>query len=333
MVQEILSQNEIDSLLEALTTGKLDVEEIKHTAAPTVTKPYDFRRPNKFSKEHLRSLEMLHQNFARLLSSFFSGYLRAAINVEIASVGQMIYEEFMRSIPSPTVLTIFQCKPLEGAAVMETNTQVVFPLIDLMFGGPGTATDKSRELTDIEITVVRKLFQRVLSEHFAAAWHDLYEIEPIIESIETNPRMQQLYSPNEVVALITFSVSIDEEPRGLINLCIPYIVLEPVVSKLSVRQQFVRQTGGSKDDEIKWIKHWMGFSNVGIEVVLGETQISVRDFLQLEVDDVLTLSRTVNHDLELYVENELKFGVQAGRVNKNLAVQVVALIEGDRDCG
>lgn len=329
-MQEILSQNEIDSLLEALTTGKIDVEEIQHTAVPAPSKPYDFRRPNKFSKEHLRSLEMLHQNFARLLTSFFSGYLRSSINVEVASVGQMIYEEFMRSIPSPTVLTIFECSPLEGAAIMETNSQVIFPLIDLMFGGPGTATDKARELTDIEMTVVKRLHSRVL-DHLAAAWHDLYEIEPAVVSIETNPRMQQMYSPNEVVALVTFSVSIDEEPRGLMNLCIPYIVLEPVVSKLSVRQQFLRQSGGPKEDDIRWIKHWLGFSNVNIEVFLGDTQITIKDFLQLQNNDIMVLSRRVDHDLDLYVEKELKFGVQAGRINKHLAVQVVSLIEGGKD--
>ncbi|MFZ5632043.1 MAG: flagellar motor switch protein FliM [Bacillota bacterium] len=329
-MQEILSQNEIDSLLEALTTGKLDVEEIKQTVAPATSKPYDFRRPNKFSKEHLRSLEMLHQNFARLLSSFLSGYLRASINVEVASVGQMIYEEFMRSIPSPTVLTIFECRPLEGAAIMETNSPVVFPLIDLMFGGPGTASDKTRELTDIEATVVKRLYEKVL-DHLAAAWNDIYEIEPLIRSIETNPRMQQLYSPNEVVALVTFSVSIEEEPRGLMNLCIPFIVLEPVISKLSVRQQFLRQSGGPKEEDIKWIKHWMGFSNVNLEVILGETFITVRDFLQLQENDIMVLFRRVDRDLELYVENELKFGVQAGRINKNLAVQVVSLYEGGRE--
>lgn len=329
-MQEILSQSEIDSLLEALTTGKLDVEEIKHTAAPSPSRPYDFRRPNKFSKEHLRSLEMLHQNFARLLTSFFSGYLRSAINVEVASVGQMIYEEFMRSIPSPTVLTIFECSPLEGAAIIETNNQVVFPLIDLMFGGPGTATDRARELTDIEMTVVKKLYHKVL-EHMATAWQDLYEIRPEIKAIESNPRMQQLYSPNEVVALVTFSVSIDEESRGLMNLCIPYIVLEPVISKLSVRQQFLRQSGGPREAEMKWIKHWLGFSEVSLEVILGETYITVNDFLQLQDGDVLVLTRRVDQDLDLYVEKELKFGVQAGRMNKNLAVQVVSLTEGGKE--
>jgi len=117
------------------------------------------------------------------------------------------------------------------------------------------------------------------------------------------------------------------------NLCIPYIVLEPVMSRLSVRQQFIRQTGGPKDEDTKWIKHWLGYSNVNMEVILGEASITIRDFIQLQTDDVLILSRKINNDLELFVENELKFGVQAGRVNKNLAVQVVALIEEDRDNG
>jgi flagellar motor switch protein FliM len=134
-----------------------------------------------------------------------------------------------------------------------------------------------------------------------------------------------------VVALITFTVSIDEEPRGLMNLCIPFIVLEPVVSKLSVRQQFLRQSGGPKEEEIKWIKHWLGFANLNLEVILGETSITVNDFLQLQKDDVLVLSRRIDQDMELYVEKELKFGVQAGRVNNNLAVQVVSLTEGGKE--
>ena len=326
-MQEILSQSEIDSLLDALTTGKLDVGEATQESEVLVTKPYDLRRPNKFSKDHLRSLEVVHQHFARILSSFYSGYLRAAINIEVASVGQMIYEEFMRSIPSPTVLKIFDFTTLDGLAIMETNNSVVFPLIDLLFGGPGSATDKSRELTDIEMTVVRNLYDKVL-EHLAMAWQDLYEIKPVIGSIETNPRMQQLYSPNEVVALVTFSVSIDDEQRGLMNLCVPHIVLEPVISKLSIKQQFLRVSDSPKDKEVGLIRHWLGHSDIDLEVILGETDITVSDFFDLQAEDVLVLSRRVDHDLDLYVEGELKFGVQAGRVNQKLAVQVVSLTEG-----
>lgn len=328
-MQEVLSQSEIDSLLDALTTGKIDVDEVTNAPDTVEARPYDFRRPNKFSKEHLRSMEMVHQHFARILSSFFSGYLRSAINVEVASVGQMIYEEFMSSIPSPTILKIIDFTTLNGLVIMETNSSVVFPLIDLLFGGPGSSTDKARELTDIEITVVKNLYEKVL-ENLTVAWQELYEIKPVINSIETNPRMQQLYSPNEVVALVTFSISIDDEQRGLMNLCFPYIVLEPVISKLSVKQQFLRGSLSPRDKEIELIKYWLGYSELALEVVLGETEITVNDFLVLQRDDVLVLSRRINQDMDLYVEEEQKFGVQAGRVNQNLAVQVVSLNEGGK---
>ncbi len=332
-MQEILSQGEIDSLLEALTSGKIDAEEVKQAGPVAVhTKAYDFRRPNKFSKDHLRTLEMLHQNFARLLSSFLSGYLRSSINIEVASAGQMIYEEFIRSIPSPTVISVLELNPLEGAVLMETNSQVIFPLIDLMFGGPGSSTETIRELTDIEVSVVRKLYLRML-EHLSQAWHDLFHIDPVIQGIETNPRLQQLYSPNEVVALITFSVSLNDEPRGLINLCLPFIVLEPMISRLSVRQQFLRQSGGPKEEDLKWLRYWLGYSDVKMDVVLGEADVTVNDFLILNPGDVLILSRRMDQDLGLYVEGELKFGVQAGRLDSKLAVQVVALTEGGRGNG
>ncbi|OAT79912.1 flagellar motor switch protein FliM [Desulfotomaculum copahuensis] len=328
-MQEILSQGEIDSLLAALTSGELSMEEAKQGRERQV-KAYDFRRPNKFSKEHLRTLEMLHQHYARLLSSFLSGYLRTTVNVEVATVGQMIFEEFIRSIPIPTALTVFGLKPLEGSALFEIDSQLIFLIIDLLFGGPGNAGDQMRELTDIEITVVRRLMERIL-ENLAAAWHDFYAVTPEVQGIETNPRMQQLYSPNEVVALITFSVVINEEERGLINLCLPYIVLEPLISRLSVRQQFSRQVGAPGEDDIRRLGHWLGFSRVELNVLLGEAEITVRELLQLRESDILVLNRALNQDLDLYVEGELKFGVQAGRIGSNLAVQVVALTGEEKE--
>lgn len=328
-MQEVLSQGEIDSLLAALTSGELSVEEAKQDRDRSV-KAYDFRRPNKFSKEHLRTLEMLHQHYARLLSSFLSGYLRTTVNVEVATVGQMIFEEFIRSIPIPTALVVFDMKPLEGSALIEINSQLIFQIIDLLFGGPGMAGDQKRELTDIEITVVRRLMTRVL-ENLAAAWQDFYAVTPQVQGIETNPRMQQLYSPNEVVALITFSVVINDEERGLINLCLPYIVLEPLISRLSVRQQFSRQAGGPGAADTGRLGYWLGFSQVELNVLLGQAEITVRELLQLRENDILVLNRSVHQDLELYVEGELKFGVQAGRIGSNLAVQVVSLTGEEKD--
>lgn len=326
-MQDVLSQQEIDSLLQALNSGTLDLEKTKE--AKPEAKNYDFRRPNKFSKEHLRTLEMVHQHFARLLSNFLSGYLRSSINIEIASVGQMIYDEFIRSVPSPTVLTVFSVDPLPGSALMETNIQFALPVIDLLFGGSGSTLELERELTDIELTVLQKLYSKIL-EHLGLAWKEIYEISPSIQHIETNPRMHQLYSANEVVALVTFTVAVNEETRGMINICLPFMVLEPAMSMLSIRQQFqVRQEKGPSEKDLQAIKYWFGESEVELDVNLGSSDITIEEFLQLQTGDILVLERKITQDLVLNVETIPKFGVQTGAVNSQKAVQIVSLKEGE----
>ncbi|TYO96284.1 flagellar motor switch protein FliM [Desulfallas thermosapovorans] len=324
-MQEVLSQSEIDAMLEALTQGNLPVEEMEAGSVPKV-RNYDFRRPNKFSKEHLRTLEMLHQHYARHLSSFLSGYLRSNVNIELASVSQIIFDEFIRSIPTPTVLTVFDLLPLNGSAIMETNNSFIFPVIDMVFGGSGTTGDLNRELTDIEIQVTKKLMARIL-EYLIPTWHDVYEIKPEVRSIETNPRLQQLYAPNEVVALITLSVIIGENDQGMINICLPYIMLDPVIAKLSVHQQFIRQTPADFAESHKLIAQWLGQCAVDITAVIGETAVTVEDFLQVQVGDVIVLDKNVDSDLDIYVGEDIKFGAQVGSVGDNLAVQIVSLVE------
>jgi len=324
-MQDILSQNEIDSLLQALSTGDIPKDAEASVSSPKAQN-YDFRRPNKFSKEHLRTLEMLHQQFARHLSSFLSGYLRTNINIELASVGQIIYDEFIRSVPTPTILTVFDLEPLEGASIMEANTGFVFPIIDLLFGGNGSSSELNRELTDIEIQVIRKMMGRIL-ELLAPTWQDIYEINPSVRAIETNPRLQQLYSPNEVVALLTFTVTMGENDQGMINLCLPYIMLDPVIARLSVRQQFIRQYASGKSENYQKIIHWLNLCNVDITAVIGETTITVDDFLQLQNGDVIVLDNDVHHDLGVYIGASLKLDAQAGSVGDNLAIQIVSLNE------
>lgn len=325
-MQEILSQSEIDSLLQALSSGDIPVQETETAAAAPKVKDYDFRRPNKFSKEHLRTLEMLHQQFARHLSSYLSGYLRNNINIELASVGQIIYDEFIRSVPTPTILTVFDLEPLNGSAIMEANTGFVFPIIDLMFGGSGSTTDLNRELTDIEIQVTKKMMGRIL-EFLVPTWQDIYKIKPEVRSIETNPRLQQLYSPNEVVALLTFSITVGENDQGMINLCLPYIMLDPVIARLSVRQQFIRQFASEKEDSYKKIVHWLNMCELDVTAIIGEATITVSDFLQLQKGDVIVLDNDVHHDLNVLIGESMKLGAQAGSVGENLAIQIVSIIE------
>lgn len=325
-MQEILSQSEIDSLIQALSTGDIPVKDVEDTKTAAKIKNYDFRRPNKFSKEHLRTLEMLHQQFARHISSFLSGYLRSNINIELASVGQIIYDEFIRSLPTPTTLALFDLHPLNGSAILEANTSFIFPIIDLMFGGSGSTGDLNRELTDIEIQVTKRIMGRIL-ELLVPTWQDIYEITPEVRSIETNPRLQQLYSPNEVVALITFSATVGDNDEGMVNLCLPYIMLDPVIAKLSVRSQFIRQFATDKEINQKKILHWLGMCELDVKVEIGEAEITVEEFLQLQVGDVIVLDNNVNQDLNVYIGEHLKLGAQAGSVGENMAVQIVSLVE------
>ncbi|MBE3573796.1 MAG: flagellar motor switch protein FliM, partial [Moorella humiferrea] len=227
---DVLSQAEIDALLQALSSGEVPAEEFKEEKTARVKK-YDFRRPNKFSKEQLRTLYMVHENYGRLVANFLSAYLRANIQIKILSVEQMTYEDFILSLPTPTLMNVFTMEPLKGSAVLQANMNFIFPIIDLLFGGRGEMPSFVRELTEIELHVLKRLNGRIL-EQLRYSWSDIYSFTPKLEAMETNPQFTQVISPNETVAVITLSTSVAGQ-EGLLNLCLPYMLLEPVISRLS----------------------------------------------------------------------------------------------------
>lgn len=330
MMQEILSQAEIDRLLQALSAGEVTVEEM-HKTEEASHKPYDFRRPNKFSKDQLRTLQMMHDNFARILTSFLSGYLRFNISLQVSTVDQFTFDEFLRSIPTPTVLTIFSLQPLKGLAVMETNAYFLFPVVDLLLGGSGKTPEKIREFTDIELAVIKKLNAKILDK-LGMAWQDVFPVTAKVEAIETNPRLQQVISPSEVVAVITFAAAIHGAAPGLVNLCFPYSLLDPMLARLASFYRYA-QTSPPGEEEIRRLTHWLERAAVELTVVTGETEITVRDFLQLQVGDVLPLPRRVGEDMDLLVAGRKKFAVQAGTVGRMRAVQVTGLREVEEKVG
>ncbi|MTI80167.1 MAG: flagellar motor switch protein FliM [Firmicutes bacterium] len=324
-MKDVLSQSEIDSLLDGLTSGKVTAEQIEQDTEQQRLKTYDFRRPNKFSKEHLRTLHVLHESYARLLTNFLSGFLHSDINIEVASVGQFSYEEFTRSVVSPTLLTVFKYTNHKGNAVMETNPHFLMPLIDLQLGGTGEMSENLRELTEIELSVANKIIEKLL-EQLTVIWKDIIKGNPEIVSLETNPHLHQMLSPNDIVLVITFSTTVGEENRGLLNICLPYNFLEPVLSKFSVNQ-FSQMFNEREEDDIKAVEYWLNMSDVELNAAVGNGEIAVRDFLDLQVGDVMLLDRQQNQDFDLYVQDQLKFKVQPGRIGNKLAVQVVSLAE------
>lgn len=315
-MNETLSQSEIDEIIKSLAGGEsqtLDIE-VPHLAV----KKYDFRRPNKFTKNQLRTLHMINENFSRIVSSFLSGYLRSSVNIKISSVEQTTYEEFLVSIPNPTLLTIFQMEPLEGSAVLELNQDFTYPAIDLLFGGVGKKTNKVRELTEIELRVLKKLNEKIL-ENMVLAWSDVYHFNPAIEALEINPQYNQILSLNETVAIVTFSADIADN-HSIINLCLPYGTLKEAIPNLTTQNWFAAH----RDFDIlqsKNIEERLGTVFLELNACCGETQLTIQEFLQLEKGDVVLLNKKMGEDMELRIGEHPKFTFQPGVLgDKNAAI-------------
>lgn len=318
MPQDVLSQEEIDMLLGAISSGEIQAEQL---ATAPEARPYDFRRPNKFSKDQLRTLYMIHDNFSRLLSNYLSAYLRASVQVKIASVDQLTYEDFVVSIPAPTLMTFFSMPPLKGTAILESNATFVFIILDLLFGGKGTPPEHLREPTDIEINVMRRVSQKML-EQLVYAWGEVFQFEPVIESMETNPQFNQIISPNETVALVTFTATVEDQ-QGMINLCLPFLTLEGILPKLSARYWFAAQEGEVPAGFRRRIAAFLENAEVNLTALAGEAQLTVRELLDLLVGDVIVLNKQIGDPLVMYVEQQPKFAVQVGVLGEHLGVQVM----------
>jgi len=238
-----LSQEEIDSLLGALTSGEVDVEAMKKEEAEGKIKTYDFRRPMKFSKDQLRTFQMIHEHFARSLSTYLSGRLRYFVDVTLGPIDQISYGEFLKSLPNPTFITIFTGNILNGSAISEINPSVIFGIIDRILGGSGDSISKARPLTEIETNIIRREVMRFLTL-LRDAWVNVMEFIPEIEQIESNPQFVQIASQNEMTLLVTLEIVIGNV-EGFMNVCFPSSLIEPYTEKLKNQMLF---TNDSKDN-------------------------------------------------------------------------------------
>ncbi|MDD4752497.1 MAG: flagellar motor switch protein FliM [Desulfitobacteriaceae bacterium] len=284
-------------------------------------KSFDFSRPNKFSKEQLAGLETLHGNFAKMLSSFLSVYLRSGIKVRVRSVEQVAYEEFVSSLSGPTLITVFSLEPLKRKAVLETNMEYVYPTLDLMFGGTGKVNGEVRALSEIELAVMKKMHTKVL-EIYSMAWSEIIEIKAELESVETNTRISQAITPKETVAVITFDTVVGTT-CGLINICLPHIVLGPVIDRLSPRYWLTEGLGSPNLPEKNIIEKTLSKVMVDLTVVVGKTDLPVGEFLQVQEGDVLQLDKSVLDSMDLYVDSLLKFKARPGTLGNKRAVQIL----------
>ncbi|UJF35352.1 flagellar motor switch protein FliM [Paenibacillus hexagrammi] len=327
---DVLSQNEIDALLAALSSGEMDAEELKKEETQKKVRAYDFKRAVRFSKDHIRSLTRIHENFARFLTTYFSAQLRTFVQINVVQVEQLPYDEFIRSIPKMTILNIFEAEPLEGRMVLEVHPNVAFAMLDRLLGGAGTSPTKINALTEIETIVMERIFSRAF-DSLQEAWKTVIDLSPRLEALETNPQFMQIVSPNETIALISLSTKIGDT-TGMINLCIPHVVIEPIMPRLSVHHWFVSQKKTRAPEEVEALQSRLEKAKLPLIAELGTSEISIREFLSLSVGDVLTLHKSVDDPLQIKVGEKLKYLGSPGTVRGKIAVQVTDIVnEGEED--
>ncbi len=324
---DVLSQNEIDSLLQALTSGELDAEEIKNNSERQV-KNYDFARPSKFSKEHLRTLEIIFEHYGRLLSSNLPLFLRKNVQVEVMNSEAVTYMEFSNSLSNPVLLGIVDFSPLEGNIIVEMASNLGYAMVDRMLGGEGEPLDKIRDFSEIELLLIERVMTSCI-ELLREPWENVLDVHPRLERIETNSQFAQIISPSEMIAIVTVNIKIGDV-EGLMNICLPFITLEPVMDKLNTKfwySTMAEKTGpGFSDTVERLISH----AKIPVTAVLGNSIITVADFSQLQVGDIVKLDTKVDQELDVFVGDIKKFSALPGASGKEYAVRVTSIIREEQ---
>ena len=322
-MSDILSQSEIDNLLKQLSDGDLDVDQIQGEDEKQV-KNYDFSRPTKFSKEHLRTLEIIFEHYSRLVSTNLPVYLRKNVQVSVASSETVTFSELSNALSNPSVLGIINFAPLNGNIIIEIATNLCYAMLDRMLGGSGQPLEKSREFSDIELTILQKLlvmFTQLLRE----PWKNVVDISPVLSRLETNPQFAQVIAPSDMIAIVTLNMKIGDV-EGMLNICLPFFTLEDVMDKLNTKYWFSTMQENHDEHYEEYIESMIRRVDVPIKAVLGKSTISVSDFLNLQVGDCIRLDSRVDTDMEVYVGNIKKFTALPGTEKDSYAVQITSVI-------
>jgi len=333
-VSDILSQAEIEALLSSLSDNGNEVSSQKSTSSKSLTaysstnrfvkalvnyEAYDFRRPDKFAKDQMRTFHMLHETFARLFSSSLSSYLRVPVHVDLVSVEQTPYDEFMRSLTS-SVINVFSMSPLSGQAIMEMEMSILFSMMDRLLGGPGVSSKVGNILTDIERALTEGIVNRALTD-FQTAWEGVAQFTAKRERLETQSQFVQIVPPNDVVVFILFEIKVGDM-RGAMSVCIPYLVLKPITSKLSAQRWFSGNARKSAGKYAAILAKRLEKTSLPLTAHLGRTSCTVDEMLDWKVGDTLILNRKHSEEIEVLVGKKVKFRGRPGIQGKKLAVHV-----------
>lgn len=331
---DILDQSEVDALLNAVTAGEMDVTRPgggltgSGGEAHKDVSIYDFKRPERVSKDQMRALQSIHEGFARSFGASLSAFLRTIVETRVATAEQLTYSEFIHSLPSPTCFNLLEAPQLNGKLCLELSPLIVYPIVDRLLGGTNTEIFiPQRPLTTIELRLVNRIIDRAL-ENLAEAWAETVEVKFEIVGTESNPHLVQIVAPNEVVVVIGFEIKIGAR-AGTMSICLPFNVIEPVIGKLATQTWLAYSRGAGTKDQIRHVTSNLRHAEVEVRAYLGETRMKVRDLLALTPGDIVPLDKLVHRDFVVQVGGKNKFAGRVGQLRTYRAMQLTRKAKPD----
>lgn len=322
-MSEVLSQQEIDNLLAALSTGELDASDMQENTERQV-KDYDFKRPVKFSKEHLRTLEIIFEHYGRLLSTNLQVFLRKNVQVTVNSSETVTFSEFSNALSSPVILSIVNFAPLTGNIIMELSLNIGYAIIDRMLGGKGTAIERTKDFSEIEMAILEKIMV-ICMQMLREPWKNVVELNPVLDRIETNPQFAQIIAPSDMIAIVTLNIKIGDV-EGLMNVCLPFFTLEDIMDNLNTKFWYSTIHESADENYQKYLETLVKRVSIPVRAILGTSSVSVNDFMNLQIDDIIRLDSEIGGDVIVYVGNIKKFTAVPGSSKEKYAVQVTSVL-------
>ncbi|MCA0988917.1 flagellar motor switch protein FliM [Guptibacillus algicola] len=320
-MSDMLSPATVDALLSAIDDKPQKPDPLEGRQVRT----YDFKRALRFSQDHIRILTRIHENYARLMTTYSSAQLRSIVQASVESVDQMSFEEFVKSLTDQSILSLFIAKPLSGQMVLEVSPDLAFAMLDRMLGGMGLQPDKLSHLTEIETMVMERIFSKIL-ESFQDAWNSVLKLNTELKELEVNPHFLQIVSPNETVVTVTINVSVGDV-EGTIRVCLPHVVLEPIMPRLSAHHWLSNQKKDPEPLESEALQKRLRKTDLTIVAELGNSEVTIEEFLNLEIGDVIRLNENVSDPLTVKVDDQEKFQGYPGTSKGRMAIQITEVKE------
>ncbi len=334
-VSDVLDQSEVDALLAAVDTGQVSASPAANVFgsqrnSQADVQVYDFKRPERVSKDQMRALEALHEGFGRNFGAALSGYLRTIIEVSVAHIEQLTYSEFIHSLPNPTCFNLLKADQLDGQLCLEISPLIIYPIIDRLLGGSNADLFiPQRPLTQIEQRLVQRITDRA-THHLSEAWSNLTPVTFKVEDFESNPQLVQIVPPNETVVVVGFELKMGNR-AGTMSLCIPYNVIEPIMGVLAAQNWFSYQRKGGQDDHLKKLTRNVSNAKVEMRAFLASTTITMNELLSLQVGDVITTDKPISRDVLIQIEGKNKFLGQVGQYRGAKSVRVTQVCQDPVD--